>query len=36
MRVRAIDGKGQVEEWDPRGIYPDGATGQQALKVVVG
>ena len=36
LRVRAIDGKDRVEAWDPRGIYPDGATGQQALKVVVG
>jgi DMSO/TMAO reductase YedYZ molybdopterin-dependent catalytic subunit len=36
IRVRAIDGKGRVEGWDPRGIFPDGATGQQAVKVTVG
>jgi DMSO/TMAO reductase YedYZ molybdopterin-dependent catalytic subunit len=36
LRVRAIDGKGRVEGWDPRGIFPDGATGQQTLKVTVG
>jgi hypothetical protein len=24
-----------VEDWEPRGIFPDGATGQQTLKVVV-
>jgi hypothetical protein len=36
LRVRAIDGKGRVEEWDPRGIYPEGATGQQALDIAVG
>jgi hypothetical protein len=35
IRVRAIDGRGKVEDWEPRGIFPDGATGQQALKVVV-
>jgi DMSO/TMAO reductase YedYZ molybdopterin-dependent catalytic subunit len=35
IRVRATDGKGRVEDWDPRGIFPDGATGQQALKVTV-
>jgi len=35
IRVRAIDGKGKVEDWDPRGIFPDGATGQQALHVLV-
>jgi DMSO/TMAO reductase YedYZ molybdopterin-dependent catalytic subunit len=33
--VRAIDGKGRVEERDPRGIFPDGATGQQTLEVTV-
>ena len=35
LRVRAIDGKGKIEDWDPRGIFPDGATGQQALNVTV-
>lgn len=36
LRVRAIDGRGRVEGWEPRGIFPDGATGQQAVKVAVG
>ena len=35
IRVRAIDGRGKVEDWEPRGIFPDGATGQQVLKVTV-
>jgi len=35
IRVRAIDGKGRIEDRDPKGIYPDGATGQQALQVTV-
>lgn len=35
LRVRAIDGKGRVEGPDPTGIFPDGATGQQALDVTV-
>jgi len=35
IRARAIDGRGRVEGWEPRGIYPDGATGQQVLKVTV-
>ena len=35
LRVRATDGKGRVEGRDPTGIYPDGATGQQALDVTV-
>jgi hypothetical protein len=35
IRVRAIDGRGKVEDWEPRDIFPDGATGQQTLKVVV-
>jgi len=35
IRVRAIDGQGRVEGTDPKGIYPDGATGQQALQVTV-
>ena len=33
--VRAIDGQGRVEGWEPREIFPNGATGQQALKLVV-
>jgi DMSO/TMAO reductase YedYZ molybdopterin-dependent catalytic subunit len=35
IRVRAIDGRDRVEDWDPRGIFPVGATGQQVLKVTV-
>ncbi|MBZ5515552.1 MAG: molybdopterin-dependent oxidoreductase [Acidobacteriia bacterium] len=35
LRVRATDGNGRVEGWDPRDIFPDGATGQQAMKVTV-
>lgn len=35
IRVRAIDGKGRVESRGPQGIFPNGATGQQALKVKV-
>ncbi len=35
LRVRALDGKGCVEGYDPRGIFPDGATGQQAIQVTV-
>jgi len=35
IRVRAIDGTGGVEDWDPRSVFPDGATGQQTLSVVV-
>jgi DMSO/TMAO reductase YedYZ molybdopterin-dependent catalytic subunit len=35
LRVRAIDGQGRVEGRDPRDIFPDGATGQQELKVTV-
>ena len=35
IRVRAIDGQGRAEGPDPQGIYPDGATGQQVLKVTV-
>jgi hypothetical protein len=34
-RVRATDGRGGVEGWDPRDIFPDGATHQQAMKVAV-
>jgi hypothetical protein len=33
--VRAVDRKGRVEAWEPRNIFPDGATGQQVLKVTV-
>ncbi len=35
IRVRAIDGRGRAEDYDPRGIFPDGATGQQVMKVIV-
>ncbi len=35
IRVRAIDGKGRVQDTDPKGIFPDGATGQQVIKVRV-
>ncbi len=35
LRVRAIDGKGRVEGPGPQDTLPDGATGQQALKVTV-
>jgi DMSO/TMAO reductase YedYZ molybdopterin-dependent catalytic subunit len=35
IRVRAIDDKGRVQSWGPRDIYPDGATGQQVMKVEV-
>jgi hypothetical protein len=35
IRVRAIDNKGRAEDTDPKGIYPDGATGQQVLNVTV-
>lgn len=35
IRARAVDGKGRVEEWSPRGSFPDGATGQQEIKVAV-
>ncbi len=35
IRVRAIDGEGVAEDRDPKGIFPDGATGQQALRVNV-
>lgn len=35
LRVRAIDGQGRVEGRGPQGTFPDGATGQQALKVNV-
>jgi DMSO/TMAO reductase YedYZ molybdopterin-dependent catalytic subunit len=35
IRVRSIDGKGRVEEREPQGTFPDGATGQQVIKVEV-
>lgn len=35
IAVRAIDGKGRVESYGPRDIFPDGATGQHVLKVTV-
>jgi hypothetical protein len=35
LLVRAIDGKGRIEGWEPREIYPNGATGQQGLKITV-
>jgi hypothetical protein len=35
IRVRAIDGHGRVQGWEPRNIFPAGATGQQVLKVTV-
>ena len=35
IAVRAIDGKGRVQRYGPRDIFPDGATGQQALEVAV-
>jgi len=33
LRARAIDGQGRVEGYGPRDTFPDGATGQQVLKV---
>ena len=35
VRVRAVDGKGRVEGLAPKGIFPDGATGQQTLEIKV-
>ena len=35
IRVRAIDAKGRAQTEGPRDIFPDGATGQQVLKVTV-
>ncbi len=35
IRVRTIDGKGRVQGYEPREIFPDGATGQQVLKISV-
>ncbi|MGH9397268.1 MAG: molybdopterin-dependent oxidoreductase [Terriglobia bacterium] len=33
--ARAIDGKGRIEGANPRGIYPNGATGLQRIEVTV-
>jgi DMSO/TMAO reductase YedYZ molybdopterin-dependent catalytic subunit len=33
--VRAIDGKGRIEDREPRGSFPAGATGRQVLEVTV-
>lgn len=35
IRLRAVDGLGRVEGWDPRSIFPDGATGQQQVSITV-
>ena len=35
LRVRAIDGQGRVQGLSPDSPFPDGATGQQAIKVTV-
>lgn len=35
IRARAIDGQGGVEGYGPRGSYPEGATGQQVLKLQI-
>lgn len=35
LRVRAIDGQGRVQGYQPRDPFPDGATGEQVLKVRV-
>lgn len=35
LAVRAVDGKGQVESSGPRGIFPNGATGYQSIKLEV-
>ena len=35
LRVRSTDGKGRVQTEGPKGIFPDGATGQQVVKVIV-
>lgn len=35
IRVRAIDAKGRAQTEGPRDIFPDGATGQQVLKITV-
>jgi DMSO/TMAO reductase YedYZ molybdopterin-dependent catalytic subunit len=35
LRLRGIDGKGRVEGYKPREIFPDGATGQQVIRLKV-
>ena len=35
LRLRATDGRGQVEVYEPRHSFPAGATGQQCLKIHV-
>ena len=35
LRLRTIDGKGRVEGWTPRDNFPDGATGQEEIKITV-
>lgn len=35
IRVRATDGKGRVQNEGPKDIFPDGASGQQVVKVTV-
>jgi len=35
IRVRATDGQGRVQTEGPKDIFPDGATGQQAMRVTV-
>lgn len=35
IRVRSTDGKGRVEKRSPQGTFPEGATGQETLKVTV-
>lgn len=35
IRVRSTDGKGRGQNEGPKDIFPDGATGQQVIKVTV-
>ena len=35
VRIRAIDGEGRVQTYEPRNIFPDGATGQQKRTIRV-
>ena len=35
IRARTVDGKGRIESEGPQGTFPEGATGQQVLKVEV-
>ncbi len=35
LRIRSTDGKGRVQTEGPADIFPDGATGQHALKIIV-